>query len=221
MSCGLLIAAGLMIKSVVQLKNVQMPFAIENVLTARVDLPRASYPDSAASIRFFEQLLPRLQARAGRRGGDAVGRAAGGRQRRRSPVQIEGKAYRAASEYPLAREGIVTAGYFETFQTHGDERPRVHGRPIPPTSQPVAIVNESFARTHFPNVDPIGRQFKRIRPAIERAVADDRRRRAGSDHGGDRQQQREPGRLLHSDRAERRRQRRAHRGAHARRAAAR
>ena len=62
MSCGLLIAAGLMIKSVVQLKNVQMPFAIENVLTARVDLPRASYPDSAASIRFFEQLLPRLQA---------------------------------------------------------------------------------------------------------------------------------------------------------------
>ena len=61
-SCGLLIAAGLMIKSVVQLKNVPMPFAIENVLTARVDLPRANYPDSAASIRFFEQLLPRLQA---------------------------------------------------------------------------------------------------------------------------------------------------------------
>ena len=51
-----------MIKSVVQLKNVQMPFAIENVLTARVDLPRGRYPDSPASIRFFEQLLPRLQA---------------------------------------------------------------------------------------------------------------------------------------------------------------
>ena len=57
-SCGLLIAAGLMIKSVVQLKNVPMPFAIENVLTARVDLPRGTYPDSPASIRFFEQLLP-------------------------------------------------------------------------------------------------------------------------------------------------------------------
>ncbi len=44
-SCGLLIAAGLMIKSVVQLKNLPMPFAIDNVLTARVDLPRGSYPD--------------------------------------------------------------------------------------------------------------------------------------------------------------------------------
>ena len=61
-SCGLLIAAGLMIKSVVQLKNVPMPFAVENVLTARVDLPRGTYPGSAASIRFYEQLLPRLQA---------------------------------------------------------------------------------------------------------------------------------------------------------------
>src|SRR4026209_1038787 len=60
-SCGLLIAAGLMIKSVVQLKNVKMPFAIESVLTARVDLPRDRYPDSKASIGFFEQLLPRLQ----------------------------------------------------------------------------------------------------------------------------------------------------------------
>ena len=33
-----------------------------------------------------------------------------------------------------------------------------------PTSQPVAIINESFARMHFPNVDPIGHQMKRIRP---------------------------------------------------------
>ena len=31
-------------------------------------------------------------------------------------------------------------------------------------SQPVAIVNESFARTHFPGVDPVGHQMKRIRP---------------------------------------------------------
>ena len=61
-SCGLLIAAGLMIKSVVQLRTVPMPFAIDGVLTARVDLPRENYRDSAASIRFFEELLPKLRA---------------------------------------------------------------------------------------------------------------------------------------------------------------
>jgi putative ABC transport system permease protein len=32
------------------------------------------------------------------------------------------------------------------------------------TSPPVAIINESFARTHFPNTGPVGHQFKRIRP---------------------------------------------------------
>ena len=161
-SCGLLIAAGLMIKSVVQLRNVEMPFAIEKVLTARVDLPRADYPDSAASIRFFEQLLPRLRAVPGVEAAtlsDGLPAAGNGV----IPVQIQGKAYPRDSESPLAREGIVTAGYFETFQT-----PVRSGREFTPadtsTSQPVAIINESFARTHFPGVDPIGRQFKRIRP---------------------------------------------------------
>ena len=164
-SCGLLIAAGLMIKSVVQLKTVRMPFAIEHVLTARVDLPHGAYPDSTASIRFFEQLLPRLRAVPGVQAAtlsDGLPAAGNGS----IPVQIEGKSFPRPSDYPLAREGIVTPGYFETFQT-----PVLRGREFTAAdvaaSQPVAIVNESFARTHFPNVDPIGHQMKRIRPTPE------------------------------------------------------
>lgn len=161
-SCGLLIAAGLMIKSVVQLKNVQMPFAIDHVLAARVDLPRDRYPDSAASIRFFEQLQPRLASVAGVDAAtlsDGLPAAGNGS----IPVQIEGKSYPRDNDYPLAREGIVTAGYFDTFQT-----PLLGGREFTAAdtsgSQPVAIVNASFAKTHFPGVDAVGRQMKRIRP---------------------------------------------------------
>ena len=163
-SCGLLIAAGLMTKSVVSLKTVRMPFGVQNILTARVDLPRAGYPDSAASIRFFEQLLPRLQAVPGVEAAtlsDGLPAAGNGS----IPVQIEGKAY-PQKDYPVAREGIVTAGYFATFQT-----PIVEGREFTPadgaTARPVAIVNESFARAHFPTLDPMGRQFRRIRPASQ------------------------------------------------------
>jgi putative ABC transport system permease protein len=161
-SCGLLIAAGLMIKSVVQLKNVKMPFAIEHVLTARVDLPSGSYPDSAASIRFFEQLLPRLrevpnvEAATLSDGLPAAGNGV-------IAVQIEGKAYPQSSDYPLAREGIVTAGYFDTFQAKVSSG-REFTTADTAASQPVAIINESFARTHFPAVDPIGHQMRRIRP---------------------------------------------------------
>jgi predicted permease len=164
-SCGLLIAAGLMVKSVVQLKNVPMPFAIDNVLTARVDLPRGSYPDSPASIRFFEQLLPRLRAVPGVEAAtlsDGLPAAGNGAV----PVQIEGKAYASEQESPLAREGIVTPGYFETFET-----PVLNGREFTEGdvagAQPVAIINESFARTHYPGTNPIGRQFKRIRPGSQ------------------------------------------------------
>ena len=161
-SCGLLIAAGLMIKSVVQLRTVPMPFAIENVLTARVDLPRNDYPDSAASIRFFEQLLIRLRAVPGVEAAtlsDGLPAAGNGS----IAVQLPGKAYAQQSDYPLAREGIVTPGYFETFETR-----LLSGREFKTSDtaagQPVAIVNESFARLHFPGVDAVGRQFKRIRP---------------------------------------------------------
>jgi hypothetical protein len=139
-----------------------MPFAVEQVLTARVDLPQSDYPDSAASIRFFEELLPRLRAVPGVEAAtlsDGLPGAGNGS----IPVQIEGKAYPQASDYPLAREGIVTAGYFETFQT-----PILTGREFTTadnaTGLPVAIINESFARAHYPGVDPIGRQMRRIRP---------------------------------------------------------
>jgi putative ABC transport system permease protein len=164
-SCGLLIAAGLMIKSVVQLKNVTMPFTIDGILTARIDLPRATYPGSAASIRFFEQLLPGLAELPGVEAAtlsDGLPAAGNGT----IPVQIEGKSYPDVNDSPLAREGIVTAGYFETFQARV-----ITGREFQPadaaTSLPVAIINESFARTHFPDTDPMGRRFKRIRPTSQ------------------------------------------------------
>src|SRR5262249_45786791 len=155
-------AAGLMVKSIVQVKSIQMPFAIEHVLTSRVDLPKDHYPDSAASIRFFESLLPKLRAVPGVESvtlSDGLPAAGNGAV----PVQIEGKAYAQPSDSPSAREGIVTEGYFETFQvrirsgrefTAGDTA----------TSLPVAIVNDSFAREHFPGVDPVGHQFKKARP---------------------------------------------------------
>jgi predicted permease len=160
-SCGLLIAAGLMIKSVVQLKNVPMPFAIDNVLTARVDLPRGSYPDSAASIRFFEQLLPRLQAVPGVEAAtlsDGLPAAGNGLV----PLRIEGKAYPQDADLPSAREGIVTPGYFATFQTKVLSGREFNTADVA-TSLPVTIINESFVRMHFPTVDPIGRQIKKSR----------------------------------------------------------
>ena len=158
-SCGLLIAAGLMIKSVVQLRNVPMPFAVDNVLTARINLPRSDYPDAAACIRFYEALLPRLRAAAGVEAAtlsDGLPAAGNGAL----AIAVEGQTYATDQDYPIVREGIVTPGYFETFQT-----PLLQGREFTVAdradSEWVAIVNQSFVRVHFPDGQALGRRIKK------------------------------------------------------------
>ncbi len=158
-SCGLLIAAGLMIKSVVQLKNVPMPFAVDEVLTARIRLPRTDYPDDAACIRFYEELLPRLQAVTGVEAAtlsDGLPAAGNGAL----AIAVEGQTYATDQDYPIVREGIVTPGYFSTFET-----PLLQGRTFTPAdrgdAEMVAIVNESFVRVHFPDGQALGRRIKK------------------------------------------------------------
>jgi predicted permease len=160
-SCGLLIAAGLMIKSVVQLKTLNLPFAVANIVTARINLPRLQYPDAEACVRFYERLLPGLQEIPGVEAAtlsDGLPAAGNGT----IAIQVEGGTYSRDTDYPVVREGIVTPGYFQTFQTRV-----LRGREFTVSdrqgNQPVAMINESFARTHFPDQEPLGRRMKRGR----------------------------------------------------------
>ena len=217
-SCGLLIAAGLMIKSVVQLKNVQMPFAIENVLTARVDLPRGALSGLGGEHPLLRAAAAAAAGGARRRGGDAVGRPAGGRQRRRFRCRSKARRTRRTATIRSRARASSPPGYFETFQT-----PLVSGREFTPAdtsaSQPVAIVNESFARDALSRTwTPSAIRSSAIRPASQEpwltivgVVPDLLMEGIGNNNAS-------PVGYYIPDRAERRRQRRAHRRAHARRA---
>jgi len=160
-SCGLLISAGLMIKSMIQLKTIDFPFAVDHILTARINLPRLQYPDDASCVRFYEQLLPKVEAIPGVEAAtlsDGLPAAGNGT----IAFQVEGVAYSRDSDYPIAREGIVTPGYFKTFQTKV-----LQGREFTALDRTgnlyVAMINESFAHTHFPGKDPLGRKIKKGR----------------------------------------------------------
>jgi len=157
-SCGLLIAAGLMISSVAKLKTVKMPFATEHVFTARINLPVSEYPDTVSRLQFYSELLPKL---AGIPGVEAAtlsdGLPASGNGSR--VFQVEGESYPADTDYPFAREGIVTPGYFRTFQTE-----ILQGRGFSVNdhneAQPVAIANRSFVERFFPDGDALGRRIR-------------------------------------------------------------
>ena len=61
LSCGLLVAAGLMVKSVAQLRNLDPGFTTKDVFTARVGFP-AAYTDTIAQWRFFDEALQKVSA---------------------------------------------------------------------------------------------------------------------------------------------------------------
>src|SRR5690606_38979306 len=114
LSCGLLIAAGLMIKSVTQLKTIDFDFPTD-VFTARVALMEGAYPDSIAREAMQRELLQRLQQIPELESVTLLtalpGLGAGGPN-----VRIEGVEYDLEGELPFVRGNTIAPNYFETFQ---------------------------------------------------------------------------------------------------------
>ena len=157
-SCALLVASGLMIRSIVQLAAAPMPFATRSVLTAKVRLPVLEYPDTVARSAFYDRLLPRLQAIPGVEAATLTD-GIPATENDESAFQVEGRAYPSADEVPQARRAVVEPRYFETFQV-GVLRGRSFGAEDRLGALPVAVVNESFVRRYLPDGDPIGRRIR-------------------------------------------------------------
>ncbi|MEE8520079.1 MAG: ABC transporter permease [Gemmatimonadota bacterium] len=158
LSFGLLVSAGLMVKSVVNAANVEYGFNTESVFTARLGLPVAAYPDSLSQTQFYDELQPRLEARFGS-GNVTLARTfpALGSQGRR--FALEGETYERDQDYPETNWVRITPGYFETFGV-SIRQGRDFTQQDNPTSLPVAIVNESFAASLFPDESPLGRRIR-------------------------------------------------------------
>ena len=60
LSLMLLVAAGLMIRTVLAMQQVDLGFRTDRVLTFRVPLPEPRYPDTVRRVAFFEDLLRRV-----------------------------------------------------------------------------------------------------------------------------------------------------------------
>jgi putative ABC transport system permease protein len=158
LSCSLLVAAGLMIKGVVKLRNVDFGFVSERVFTAEIALFESAEPDTAARVRFLEDLLPRLNAIPGVHAA-AIASTIPGEDGNFDYVAVEGRAYAAEADYPEMRYSAVSPRCFEIFNA----RP-TQGRVIETSDRlgtlPVAVINASCARTHFPGQSPLGRRIR-------------------------------------------------------------
>ena len=158
LSGGLLVAAGFMIQSVVQLARFDYGIPTSGVFTARVGLFEAGYPDSASRARFWNTLDERLQAIPAQRGA-ALMTVLPGLEGSGQDFALEGKSYLTEQDYPKTRRVAVTPGWFGTFGVQP-----IEGRVLGPGdiggSLPVAVVSRGFAREHFGAASALGQRIR-------------------------------------------------------------
>lgn len=155
-SLVLLIVTGLLARSFVNLERVSPGFNEKNVLTFQVALPITEYRQLSQAAAFQRTLVVRLRALPGVLDVGATDSLPLSGTQPAGSFEIAGRP-RSPSD-PLVGQFRATNGYFEAMMipllqgrhiTAGDDQ----GTPL------VAIINERFAKTFFPNEDVLGRKI--------------------------------------------------------------
>lgn len=154
----LLIGAGLMLRSLLQLQAVDPGIQTDGVQTMRVALNFTKYPPSAPELtrQFHAQLIERLKQIPGVR---AVGAAStfplnqgGGFL---AALRVEGQDDVDPANLPRAAVSVASPGYFQTVGI-----PLITGRVFTDhdrfDTEPVVVVSQSMARRFFGGREPVG-----------------------------------------------------------------
>ena len=154
----LLMCAGLLIRTVVQLQKVDPGFDYMHALKMDLGLPSLRYSTDAKKIDFYHELTKRVQSLPGvvnagvitplplSRGFDSTG------------LEVEYQPTQPGHE-PMADRYIMTPGYLQAMGIRLER-----GREL--TEQDVAngplvmLVSESMATRFWPNQDPLGKRIK-------------------------------------------------------------
>ncbi len=159
----LLIGAGLMIRSVLRIRQIEPGLSPQNLLTAKLSLPRDKYKDVESAIRFHQQVLERVSSLPGVQSVGLISHLPIEEQGYNGNVSVEGKTY-PPNESPLVEYRVVNNEY---FQTAGIPllRGRVFNKQEGDDKQPVVVINEAMAKQIWPGEDPLGKRVGDETPA--------------------------------------------------------
>jgi predicted permease len=155
LSLILLVGAGVFVRSLVNLDNVDPGFDRENVLRLQIDSDSTGYKDERLTP-LFQEIESRVSALPGVK---AASFSAFTFHEGSWSDNILVPGMKTEENKAIIHHNIVGNGYFATMGI-----PILAGRAFGPqdttTSQHVAIISERLARTMFPPGNPIGRHFK-------------------------------------------------------------
>ena len=154
LSLVLLAGAGLLIRNFVKLQSMDLGLDPDNILVARLPLPREQYKTAAAKQQFFEALLQRLHALPGVVSATETSTLPpyGGIG---TDIDIPGKTHTERWE---AIYQLCSDGYFRTLGLK-TLRGRTLSSAEVSSARKVAVINQAFVNKYFPGENPIGRQI--------------------------------------------------------------
>ena len=152
----LLVGAGLLIRTLSNLRGIDVGFRSDRLLTLRTTLPAPKYQNPADRLAFYDRVIAGVRALPGVENAAYVSTLPFLSAGNTTGYRIEGRESLPAQD-TLYRVG--TAGYLKTIGVQlvegrlPDER---DGRDAPP----IVVINETFARLHWPNESPVGRRVR-------------------------------------------------------------
>jgi predicted permease len=155
LSLALLVGAGLLMRSFVALREVELGFAPDHVLVARLPLPPERYRTAQELAGFYRPLLQRLQALPGVVAATETSTLPpyGGI---RSEIEIPGKTH--AEKWTTLFQ-LCSEGYFDVLRVRF-----VEGRPFTESevegARKLAVVNQTFVDKYLRGEHPLGRSFR-------------------------------------------------------------
>jgi putative ABC transport system permease protein len=154
----LLVAAGLLLASLVALQHVQLGIDRRNLMTGAVQLPREQYADSARIARFWEELKGRTEAMPGVQSVAFTDSRPPEDAQNVNNFDLEDDPTPPGGSQPTSIWVSVSPEYFgvmgisslggRLFDRHDGE------------GDPVVVVDRAWANRFFPGRDPIGRRLR-------------------------------------------------------------
>ena len=158
LSLVLLIGAGLMVRSFVEMLRADLGIKPENVLALQISLPRDSYEDKSKKLAFYDQLLARVGVLPGVVRAGAVNIVPFSSGDNSNTFQIIGQPPFPQGREPDAQVRVTTPDYFDAIGT-GLRRGRLFNAQDDANATRVVLINEAFARKFLPSQEPIGQRL--------------------------------------------------------------
>ena len=155
----LLVTAGLMLESARRLSSVDPGFRTDNVLTFGVVLPGHAYMEANARLSFANRVVDGLKSLPRVRNATVGAYAPMGDMRGTRRFARADQPPPVTGQEPVALDLPVGADYFSVMGIEVKQGRAFTDRDGP-DAPPVMVVSDTFARTHFPGEDAIGRQVR-------------------------------------------------------------